>query len=109
MVEKNYMKDIEFEFLHDELDKETLLDFFEQEEIKSIEDLKRDCFNSDGCLDCDCIKQWKANFDYMYKYDSEKNRLIRCEDTDNEAIYDFVFYVCDRCSKVSYFIIVPVE
>jgi hypothetical protein len=100
------MDDIQLEVLHDELPRETLLDFFKQEGIKSIENLKRDCFvNEGGCLNCDSCKSWKANFDYMYKYDTETNRLIRCEDTDDEAIYDFVFYVCDGCNKVSYFII----
>lgn len=100
------MEDINFEVLHDELDKETLLDFFKQEGIKDIDYLKNDYFKSDSPCDiCDCKGNYKTNFDYMYKYNSETNRLVKCEDTDEDAIYDFVFYVCEGCNKASYFII----
>ena len=99
------MDNINFEALHDELDKETLLDFFNQEGIEDIDYLKNDYFKSEvKCDVCNCNGAYKRNFDYMYKYDPKTNRLVRCEDVE-DTIYDFVFYVCEGCNKASYFII----
>lgn len=101
------MKDIYFEALHDELCNETLLDFFKQEGIKDIDYLKRDYYiDENECENCGSKGTFKANFDYMYKYDSEKRKLIRCAEGDDDVIYDFVFYVCERCNSVNYFIII---
>ena len=101
------MEDIKFEVLHDELDKETLLDFFKQEGIARLSYLKNDYYiNENECDICESKGTFKSNFDYMYKYDSENNRLVRCEDTDDDAIYDFVFYICEGCNSASYFIII---
>jgi len=98
------IKNVKFEVLADKLDYETLMDFFNQEGIKDLDYLKEDLFKSDGCIICDSESCYKSNFDYMYKYDPETNKLVRCEDTDELAIYDFVFYVCKDCNHASYYI-----
>lgn len=99
------IKASELEVLSEKLLQETLLDFFEKEGIESVECLKRDEFVSDGYCDiCDNKVFYKSNFDYLYRFDELTNMLVKCDESDEEVIKDFVFYVCKECNKVSYYI-----
>lgn len=94
-----------FIVLAEELSSDAILDFFEQEGIKSADSLKDSLFVNDSeCDDCDCKETYKSSYDYRYKYNEDTNRLVKCNDEDEDAIYDFVFYVCKNCNRISYYI-----
>lgn len=98
------MKIENFKVLAEKLDTETLLDFFKKEGIQD-EDYFKNCFYIDenGCQ-CGCKEIYKMNFDYLYKYNEDTKKLEKCSENDDDVIYDFVFYVCKGCNKVSYYI-----
>ena len=99
------IRNIEMIDLNDRVDTTQLVDILEERGIKTVDELIK---GASGCISykCSCNDDEVTFFTYKvnYQYKFHDGRLIECDEEDEDVIYDFVFYVCEECKEVSYYI-----